>query len=299
MPSLSIVIPYRQHDQRLEDTILSVLENRPLDCEVIVVHDGSYSDPYELSDEVVFVEVEPKCSIVGLFNAGAFAACSPVINTLLDGTIVNAGWSQTACAALAGHQNVAAVASPITRERALAFGLDLDGVFEARSLQASNLLNKKQSRDCAGPELACGFYRRKVLMALGGFNETLDVVGTGVDFAWALDALELDCICDRDGEPIVSASLETVLSTASLQKLAGLGVAYELFDSDLSNSITEFVRGCLSGHPIAAYAWSAGLSSVPTHSPAVRIALAKEHLARNVDRLQVLPAAPQNRRRAA
>ena len=51
VPRLSIIIPHR-NDQLLEETILSVLENRPRDCEIIVAHDGSYCDPYQLVDEV-------------------------------------------------------------------------------------------------------------------------------------------------------------------------------------------------------------------------------------------------------
>ncbi len=38
-PRISIIIAH-QHDQRLEDTLLSVLECRPKDCEIIVAHDG-------------------------------------------------------------------------------------------------------------------------------------------------------------------------------------------------------------------------------------------------------------------
>ena len=66
MPRLSIIVPHRQDDQQLEATILSVLENRPRDCEVIVVHDGSYLDPYQLSDELIYVQEEQGASLTEL-----------------------------------------------------------------------------------------------------------------------------------------------------------------------------------------------------------------------------------------
>ena len=79
MPRLSIIVPHRHDDQRLEATILSLLENRPRDCEVIVAHDGSYLDPYQLSDEVIYVQEEQGASVVELLNAGLMAACSPIV----------------------------------------------------------------------------------------------------------------------------------------------------------------------------------------------------------------------------
>ena len=86
MPRLSIIIPHRNNDQRLEETILSVLENRPRDCEVIVVHDGSYRDPYDLGDEVVYVQEEPNSSAVELLNAG-------LDGRLLASCLLAARWS--------------------------------------------------------------------------------------------------------------------------------------------------------------------------------------------------------------
>ena len=79
MPRLSIIVPHRHQDSRLEATLLSLLENRPDDSEIIVVHDGSYGDPYKLVDEVIFIEEERSSNTLKLLNAGVMAACSPAI----------------------------------------------------------------------------------------------------------------------------------------------------------------------------------------------------------------------------
>ena len=57
MPRLSCVIPAVGTTQDLETTLVSVLEKRPDDCEIIVVLNESYADPYGLKDEVRFVEM--------------------------------------------------------------------------------------------------------------------------------------------------------------------------------------------------------------------------------------------------
>ena len=52
MPRLSIVIPCAQDAERFETTLASVLQNRPGDCELLLIQPRSYDDPYELADEV-------------------------------------------------------------------------------------------------------------------------------------------------------------------------------------------------------------------------------------------------------
>ena len=56
MTRLSIIIPVLGHSTRLDDTLVSVLENRPANCEIIVVHTEPYDDPYDLAGEVRFLE---------------------------------------------------------------------------------------------------------------------------------------------------------------------------------------------------------------------------------------------------
>ena len=49
VPHLSIVIPASRDTVALELTLAAALEHQPDDCEVIVVNDGSYNDPYAVS----------------------------------------------------------------------------------------------------------------------------------------------------------------------------------------------------------------------------------------------------------
>ena len=55
IPQLSIVVPVHGDAAAFESTLISVLENQPAASEVIVAHDGSYDDPFDLGEEVRFV----------------------------------------------------------------------------------------------------------------------------------------------------------------------------------------------------------------------------------------------------
>ena len=69
MTHLSIIIPAAGPQVSIDDTLLSVLENRPEDCEVILAHPEGYVDPYDLADEVQMISA-PTHSLLGLWNAG-------------------------------------------------------------------------------------------------------------------------------------------------------------------------------------------------------------------------------------
>ena len=57
MPRLSIVVFCFHDTQLLEETLVSVLQNRPDNSEVLVMHDGTYEDPYDLADELSLIHI--------------------------------------------------------------------------------------------------------------------------------------------------------------------------------------------------------------------------------------------------
>ena len=69
MPTLSIIIPASGSESRWERTLVSVLQNRPEDTEILVVVPGRYNDPYQLREEVRFVEVGRRASLVAYLRA--------------------------------------------------------------------------------------------------------------------------------------------------------------------------------------------------------------------------------------
>lgn len=210
MCRLSIIIPLWADNDSFEDTLASVLQNRPTECEVIVVHSQAYDDPYDLAGEVGFVPVKRKASSSQVINAGCRAAQGDIVHVLQPGVLVTDGWTAAAldsfrdpqvCAVApllvdaADEEQIVAAGLRYTRGgRRLCHGADLN-----RS-EASRVL----FQEIVGPGLFAGFYRRWVWEAIGGFCEGLDVGWADVDFALSLRSLGYRAVLAA--ESIVRAS---------------------------------------------------------------------------------------------
>ena len=263
MPRLSIIVPHRHEDSRLEATLLSLLENRPDDSEIIVVHDGSYSDPYNLVDEVIFIEEDPSSKTLKLINAGVMAACSPAVCVLLDGAIVTDGWSEAALSTLLESETAAVAVAVQTSRGQTSHGIDARILSRPNFAQAGRVEASSAQAECIGPVLACGFYRRKVLLALGGWNEELDEQAADVELALALGSLGLACQFDAS-TLVAHAAQSRKLTSAAWKQLASLVAAHGLVATSWGNSLKSLLGGCLQGRMFTAAAWGAGLRDAST-----------------------------------
>ena len=173
MTRLSIVIPVLGNVAELERTLVSVLAGRPDDCEIVVVLNANYDDPYNLADEVRFIAARPKAGFVECVNLGVQHSRSPVIHVLAAGLEAREGWADAALEQFEDPQ-VAAVAP-----------LVLTGTLPARTLAAGlryrpggtrvvNVPRKPQSALATeriavlGPCAFAAFYRAEALAAVGG-----------------------------------------------------------------------------------------------------------------------------------
>lgn len=262
MPRLSIIIAH-QNDQQLETTLLSILENRPRDSEIIVAHDGSYADPYQLADEVLFVETNQRCSKVTKLNEALYATCAPVVHILAEGMQVSEGWCEGAVARIQREQ-IAAV-SPLVQalDGAKATYAGLDGrLLSKRSLQS---VKSQVPTHCAAPLLAAGFYSRRMLLALGGFLELVDGQVADVDLALSLESLELTCEVDAQSSVFGKQSVLTARHDAQVaQDLASLLVAHRRLTpglvSGLKSATGRFLGSLVNPSQWApALAWGMGV----------------------------------------
>ena len=76
MARLTIILPALGSDTQLEETLVSVLQNRPDDSDVLVVHPGNYDDPYELAGEVNFLPMPAGSGLLACLNAAIQGADS-------------------------------------------------------------------------------------------------------------------------------------------------------------------------------------------------------------------------------
>jgi hypothetical protein len=260
VPRLSIIVPHRQDDERLEATILSVLENRPRDCEIIVAHDGSYLDPYQLSDEVIYVQEEQGSTLVELLNAGLMAACSPVVCAMLDGVQVTPNWSEAALKHFT-RTEVTSVAPQLKVGSKAVYGLQEKALRNIAKLRSGRVVATNVA-DCGAPTLACGFYRRKPLLALGGWCEEVGATIADIELALILSELDQHCVCEPAS--ILTCSTEVVsrkLSKEASYELASVASAHGLVKTGMAPAISGLISGCLRGNVASALAWASGLLS--------------------------------------
>lgn len=210
MPSLSIVIPAVSGIESLESTLVSVLQNRPRDCEIVVVVNQRYTDPYELKGEVQFLEAPGKARFVDCANLGISHTSAPLVHILAAGCEVEENWAQAAVTRLRDSR-VASVApivlDPEDHERIVAAGVEY-GCGGSRILRVGQA--KKAAR-WAGQDVlaACSwaaFYRRGALARVGGlFSPTVGDQFVDVDLGLALEQAGLRTVFEPDSRIYAAA----------------------------------------------------------------------------------------------
>ena len=198
---LSIIIPWQDGTAEFEDTLVSVLQNRPERCEIIVPHAHDYQDPYGLADEVRLLYF-PDANTVELINSALAWSCGEFIHVLGCGSIVHEGWCDTALAHFADEQ-VASV-SPMIVERGNRESIVAGGVtFTRGGVRYLDAAGKRQGRfskphAVLAPPLTAGFYRRAPLMAVGAFDPAVGSHYADVELGLTLEALEQRCVLAED-----------------------------------------------------------------------------------------------------
>jgi hypothetical protein len=169
VPKLSILIAARD-EALLETSLVSVLQNRPPDCEILVVHDEGYQDPYELASEVRFIAAPAASSELERLNRGVRHCQSSLVHILRCGAEVTEGWTAAVLPHFADPR-VAAVAPLVLApgsQSVVAAGIDYragglrvacHGARQANELSA-------EPAPVLGPALSAAFYRVNALTLL-------------------------------------------------------------------------------------------------------------------------------------
>lgn len=190
MHKLSILIA--AHDEaQLETSLISILQNRPRDCEIVVVHDGGYQDPYDLAEEVRFLPTPALQDAAARLNVGVAECRAPVIHVLGCGAEVTDGWTNAAVAHFK-DASVASVAPLVVSSdgaHVAAAGLEYRcggrRVASKAGAPVTELAEDPQST--LGPTLAGAFYRRSALAAWSQpFSSVVGDRLTDVDLALRL-----------------------------------------------------------------------------------------------------------------
>lgn len=213
MLQLSIIIPCLQTDEPFDETLASVLQNCPQHSEVLAVHRGVYDDPYDLNDEVRFVQQPTEASLVDLVNTGVAAASAEVVLVVACGLQVAEGWTDSALphfdnpclgsvSPLVGdHDNI---------EKPWISGISLSRAGRRRlaTLQSESVAGRSSIKktNVLGPTLAAAFFRKAALEKVGGLAAIVGDEMADVDLALSLAAAGYETIIDTEsrfsGHPV-------------------------------------------------------------------------------------------------
>jgi len=197
VPRLSVIIPWLDDTTAFEDTLVSVLQNRPERCEILVVHPPEYEDPYDLGDEVRFL-VSSATSEIDRINQGIEAASGDVVHVLRCGLEAVEGWAEPALKLFEDDQ-IAMVAPLIVqrgdRDRVAAAGVAYQSGGSRRLCGVGKRVSRveRSVSQVVAPTLSAGFYRRDVLALWGGFDSAVGQRLADVDLGLTL--LDLDYHC--------------------------------------------------------------------------------------------------------
>jgi hypothetical protein len=165
---LSCIIPVVGSTQGLETTLVSVLEKRPADCEILVVLNTPYADPYGLKGEIRFLEARG-VGLVACATIGIQASGGEIVHLLTAGFEVTDGWADAALRHFR-DPTVAAVA-PLVRDAADPRRVRSTGIEYhrgGRRAVRATIPNSPHGKSAVlGATVEAAFYRKSALESLG------------------------------------------------------------------------------------------------------------------------------------
>lgn len=203
MLRLSIVIPVLGDPRQLDDTLVSVLENRPANCEILVVHNEPYSDPYELTGEVQFIQARRKAGFAECLNLGLAACQAPVVHVLTCGVAAQAGWADAALRHFVDPE-IGGVAALVVycddNCQVVSAGLDYRAegtVLRVGRGETAETIVAVQD-EFSVPDTLAAFYRASAVWAVGGFPAWAHGDSIAADMAMSLRHAGFRCVVEPE-----------------------------------------------------------------------------------------------------
>ena len=199
MHRLSIIIPVLGDLHKLEDTLVSVLENRPSNTETIVVFNRPYDDPYGLRNEISLLEAPRSSRLIDCIRFGIDASEGSIFHVLQPGVVVGPHWVEKVLPFFNDLSVAAAAPLLIDGEessRVISAGLAYraGGLAWRIGFGQSPDQAIKQPKSFFGPDLFSAFYRRTAYDAVGGFDPFYRDVLAAVDLNIAFQRAGYKCV---------------------------------------------------------------------------------------------------------
>ena len=267
-PRLSIVIPTPADTAAMEETLVSVLEHRPDDCEIVVALGCEYADPWNIREEVRFVQAPAGSSLVGCVNLGVAASAGEVVHVLAAGWRATEGWTDLPMERFEDDEVGAVVPLGVAaddRDHVVSAGVRCAVGGRRIDVAADTRWRKARAAACPpagatvpqGPVLEAGFWRSDVLELAGrGFTTACGDAMADADMAITLSRSGLRVVVEPYSQVIAPAAttgkVRTRAFTAGLhaERLFWRSVAGSSILAALVMHEVEIVRHCVARAPL-------------------------------------------------
>lgn len=244
----SIVVPLSGDDHLFEQTLASLLRDRCDETEVILVHDGTYEDPYSMGSEVTIIDAQTR-RISSMLNQAVAAASGELIAIVRPGVELPENWSTEIAQSFADEKvaSVVPVIVPLSDpSEIVAAGLKTNYDFR-RILEgdggkiADRVLGRLRP---IGPTLWAAFYRRSTLELAGNFDTSVDDQYLDLDIALALKGLgyrshfAAQCIASVSRPTLITKEADQPHGNSSQRAI----VRHSRGDSPLGRGLLSFAK---------------------------------------------------------
>ena len=267
-PRLSIVIPTPADTAAMEETLVSVLEHRPDDCEVVVALGCEYADPWKIREEVRFVQAPAGSSLVGCVNLGVAASEGEVVHVLAAGWRATEGWTDRPMERFEDDDVGAVVPLGVAgddRDHVVSAGVRCAVGGRRIDVAADTRWRKAKAAECPpagatvpqGPVLEAGFWRADVLVLAGrGFTTVCGDAAADADMAITLSRSGLRAVVEPYSQVIAPATTTGKVRTRSFaaglqaERLFWRSMAGASFLPAVVMHVVEIVRHAVARAPL-------------------------------------------------
>ncbi len=267
-PRLSIVIPTPADTGAMEETLVSVLEHRPDDCEIVVALGCDYADPWNIREEVRFVQAPAGSSLVACVNLGVAASEGEVVHVLAAGWRATEGWTDLPLERFEDDDVGAVVPLGVAaddRDRVVSAGVRCAVGGRRIDVAADTRWKRARAAECPpagapvpqGPVLQTGFWRSGVLALAGrGFTTACGDGAADADMAITLSRSGRSVVVEPHSVVIAPAAAKGKVRTRSFaagvhaERLFWRSVAGSSFLPALVMHLVEIVRHAVARAPL-------------------------------------------------
>ena len=194
MPRFSIIIPLMDDERLFDQTLASILRDRSPSSEIFVIHDGTYQDPHQLSDEITFVSTEKRANLIAMFNRGVGLSNGDFVAFIRPGMELPADWQSTVEDAFK-KPHIASVSPLITTpaepHKIVTAGVETGIGFQRKMSGARWRTTPAKLKRVSplGPTSWAAFYRRSAIEHIHPLSENLSPVFLDQEIAMSLQTL--------------------------------------------------------------------------------------------------------------